>query len=187
MLFAGDQSIRALVSHLPASGRAEAAAMLAEGTLWRAFVEPARLLAGWSAFAGMLWLAVRSLKPPEPVPYLSLFALVTQAETVGVIASAASLLVSLAGGPALTGGTQGEFAGLASLAPAGTSFQALFLLRSLNIFTLWYVALLAAGMRVVCGFTTRLSAVIAVCAWSLSVLSNLAILTLIISTLHLRV
>lgn len=187
MLLAERQAVEAVVSHLSPAGRAEAAAMLAGGYLTRALVEPARLLAGWSAFAGILWVAVRALKPPDPVPYLSLVTLETHAESVYAFAAGLSLLVSLITGDSVTAASPGAFAGAAALAPSGASFPVISLLRSLNIFTLWYVASLAAGIRVLCGFTMRLSSLIAACAWALSVLFDLGILTLLVTTLHLRV
>jgi hypothetical protein len=187
MLLAERETADAVLSHLPAAGRAEAAAMLAEESLARAFVEPARLLAGWGAFAGMLWIAVRALKPPDPVPYLSLLALEAHAETIFVLAAGASLLVARVTGNPATALTPGAFAGAILVAPDGPSFPAASLLGALNFFTLWYVASLAAGVRVLCGFTMRLSVLIAACAWILSVLFDLGILTLLVTTLHLRV
>jgi hypothetical protein len=187
LLLAEGETAEAVLAHLPASGRAEAASMLAEESLARALVEPARLLAGWGAFAGILWIAVRALKPPDPVPYLSLLALETHAETVSVFAAGGSLVAALITGNRALALVPGAFAGAAAVAPAGVSFAAVSLLGGLNFFTLWYAASLAAGLRVLCGFSMRLSVLITACAWILSVLFDLGITTLLVTTLHLRV
>ena len=132
-------------------------------------------------------MAVRALKPPEPVPYLSLLALETHAEAISVLAAAASLLAAFVTGNHAMALVPGAFAGAAAAAPAGLAYPAASLLGDLNFFTLWYAASLAAGIRVLCGFSMRLSVLIAACAWILSVLFDLGIITLLVTTLHLRV
>ena len=185
------QTAAAVLARLPSSATPSdndaAVSMLSETLVARSLFEPIRLLAGWSAFAGILFVFVRTLSPPEPVRYLRLFALEVHAEAallVGRIAAAVSAMLGHASAWP-EGGAAPYSAAL--LVPSTHSFTLLSLLSSANIFTLWYVVLLAAGLRVLCGITIRTAALVALGAWALSVLFDTGIFTLLIDTLHLRV
>ena len=184
---AQQQTIDSVLSHLPGSATAAdrevVRGMLSEGLVVGLLFQPIRLLIGWSAFAGTLFALVRSLKLPDPASYLRLLALEVHAESILILAGAAALICGTLCGPP---------SGAPPLSAAlfftpGTSFPLFSLLRSLNIFTLWYVAVLAAGIRVLCGLTLRNAVLVAAGAWALSVLFDIGILTLLISTLHLQV
>jgi hypothetical protein len=191
LIVAEQQTITAMVDHLPpsatAADREEAASVFSATLLARSLFEPVRLLAGWSAFAGALFLIIRSLSPAGPVTYVRVLTLEVHAEAVLLIGGAATALHAM-----LTPAGGGDMPriplmSLAPLLPVSASPAVVALLATLNIFTLWYVVLLAAGIRVLFGMTVRTAALVAVSAWALSVLFDTAILTLLINTLHFRV
>ena len=161
--------------------------MLESTLLTRSLFVPVRLLTGWSTFAAFLFLCIRSLSPPGPVTFVRVLTLEVHAEAALLIGGAATALQAMV----LPSGAAREYQisllSIAWLLPASASHTLVALLATLNIFTLWYVALLAAGMHVLFGMTVRTAAFVAAGAWALSVLFDTAILTLLIDTLHLRV
>jgi hypothetical protein len=169
-------TLNAVIAHLPPGAttaeREEVGSMVNATRLTQYLFEPVRLLAGWSAFAGLLYLFIRSLSPPGPVTFVRVL-------TLEVHAEAALLLGGI--------GMQIPVLSAVSLLPATSPYPLVALIATLNIFTLWYVVLLAAGIRVLFGLTVRTAALVAVSAWALSVLFDTAILTLLVTTLHLRV
>ncbi|MEW6510250.1 MAG: hypothetical protein AB1428_04760 [Bacteroidota bacterium] len=189
-LVADRQQTDAVLAHLPATagnaGRSEAAEFIVAGIITRALVQPVRLLAGWSAFAGVMYLLARSLAPRQPLSYMKLFALEVHAEGILALGMAVALARSLAAGSPDLGPFTPAFS-MAILSPADAPNSVRALLASLNLFTLWYAAVLAAGTRVLCGVRVRVAVVVAAGSWALSVLFDIGILTLLISALHLRV
>lgn len=61
------------------------------------------------------------------------------------------------------------------------------LIRSLNVVTLWSVTVLAVGLRVLFGGSSLRSFLVAIAAWSVSLLANLWLIRLMHDALHLRV
>jgi hypothetical protein len=191
LIFSERETVNSVIAHLPpgatAADREEVGSMLNATRLTHYMFEPVRLLAGWSAFAAILYLFIRSLSPPGPVTFVRVLSLEVHAEAalvIGGIATAVYATIVQTGGG---GDMQIPLLSAAPLLPATSPYPLVALLATLNIFTLWYVVLLATGMRVLFGMTVRTAALVAVSAWALSVLFDTAILTLLVTTLHLRV
>ena len=161
--------------------------MIAGGQFVHYLFDPIRRILGWGAFAGLLFALVRFLKPPEPIRYTRLLALEVHAEAAPILGSIIAVALAVTVGSRADGESFLTLVSAAAFLPPDASFPVIALLRSLNIFTLWYVAIIATGIRVLCGLTFRTSAFIAGGAWVLSTLVNLGILALLIHTLHLQV
>jgi Yip1 domain. len=164
LLAAGDPlRVDAVLAHLPPSAvsadRKEVASMFAGDLPVRVLFRPVRLFLGWGTFAGLLSLFARAFSPAEPVQFRRLFALEVHAEAILFIGAALALL----------------------------PFPVCVLIRSWNLCTLWYVAVLVTGIRVLCGFRIHIAAFIAAGAWVFTILFTLGIITLLANALHLRV
>jgi hypothetical protein len=178
---------RAVIAHLPSSAtagdQAGVRAMLENDLLPRALLLPVRLLAGWSAFTMLLWFLLRSTRPGQPVGFGLLFQLELRAELVLLLGSFAALFLSPeAGDPARTA----PFWSLAHYV-SGVSMPAFILLRALDFFTLWYAALLAAGIHVLSNQSIRTSASVAAGACVLTTLFDAGVISLLIEQFHLLV
>lgn len=191
MVVAERGTVQAVIAHLPptatAADRGDVEAGFRETLLTRSLFEPVRLLAGWSAFASLLYLAIRSLSPPGPVKFVRVLALEVHAESALVIGGLASALASGFGQGIAGADPPIPLLSAASLLPEGMPYAVVALIATVNFFTLWYVVLLSAGIRVLFGMTFRTAALIAVSAWALSVLFDTALLTLLVNALHFRV
>ena len=153
----------------------------------RSLFQPIRLLAGWSTFAGILYVFIRVLKPPEPVPFGRLLALEVHAETVLLLGGVSSLLSPwIIGHPSELAHLTPPFSA-SWLLPASAMFPLFSLLSSVHIFTLWYTVILTVGIRIFCGVTVRKAVVITVSAWILSVFFEIGILSLLADRLHFHV
>lgn len=185
------ETVRAVIGHLPSSAtsadREEVVSMFGATLLTQSLFEPVRLLAGWSAFATFLFLIVRSLAPPGPVTFVRVLTLEVHAEAALLIGGVVTAMQVMFVQDGAGGGLQIPLMSAAWFLPASAPYPLVALLATLNIFTLWYIVLLATGIRVLFGMTIRTAALVALCAWALSVFFDTAILTLLISTLHLRV
>jgi hypothetical protein len=178
-----------VVGHLPASAsatdRAYVSVILADGFLQRCMFLPIRLLTGWSAYAGVLFLLARSVKPPAPAPFLCFVALEIHAEIILLMDRVVTSAYGILAMPQYLSPVSPL--SVAAFVESAAPLPIFFLLGRLNFFTLWYVAAVASGIRVLCGLTIRTSALVAVGAWVLSEFFNSGILTLLIRALHLQV
>lgn len=178
VLFASGSRINNAIAHLPPSATAQDRALVQahlEASVVRdaAFI-PFRLLLGWASFTLLLFALGRAFAPPRQVRFLQLFALEVHAEGIMVVAAAAGVLF-------------GANAGSAAWLAPDDSFLVLFLLRSSNIFTLWYVWVLTAGLTALCGFRRRTSFLLAAGALAASLVFNLGLIKFLQGALHLRI
>jgi hypothetical protein len=180
-------TMSAVLAHLPptATGaeREAVRGMLSADLLSRAILLPLRLLTGWSSFGLLLWFLLRSTRPEHPVGFRRMFQLEVHAEIALLLGAIAAALVPR------TGGDPARFApfwSLASFSP-DAPFPLFILLRDVNIFTLWYAAILAVGIHVLSNQNIRISALVAAGACVLTTLFDAGVLTLLIEQLHLSV
>lgn len=163
LLAAGDHlRVDAVLTHLPPSAdsmdRQEVSSMFAADRAVRILFLPVRLFVGWGTFAGLLTFIARAFRPVEPIQFRRLFAIEVHAEAILFLAAIIALFSS----------------------PIPS------LIRSWNLCTLWYVVVLATGIRVLCGFRIHIAALIAAGAWVFTILFTLGITSLLVNALHLR-
>ena len=157
-----EETIRDLPPGLTATDRAAIIADLDSRLPARVLVCPARLLLGWSSFALLLFVACRTVSPGMPLRYLQFLALEIHCESAGILGALAMPFVRRLFGD-----------------PAGP------LLNSLNIFTLWYVVLLAGGVSVLCATRPLKAALVVLLVWGSSLAFHTAVLRLLRDALHL--
>lgn len=58
------------------------------------------------------------------------------------------------------------------------------LFDSLNVFSLWYLALLSIGVSELCSFSMKKSVSIVVCIWAFSIAANLVMLKFLQDTMN---
>ncbi len=167
-----ETTLRHLPSHLTAAERDGVREGL-DGRLGvRALFLPARLLAGWSVFALFLFVVCRTALPGSPVRYTPLLALEVHCEAAQV---AGAWLLPV----------------LARILPAWlvNPGEALGgpLLNSLNISTFWYVALLAAGVSVLCAARPLKATLLVLLVWGSTLALSTAVFRLLRDALHLTV
>ena len=157
-----EETLRHLPPGLTATDRAAIIADLDSRLPARVLVCPARLLLGWSSFALLLFVACRTVSPGMPLGYLQFLALEIHCESAGILGALAMPFVRRLFGD-----------------PAGP------LLNSLNIFTLWYVVLLAGGVSVLCATRPLKAALVVLLVWGSSLAFHTAVLRLLRDALHL--
>jgi hypothetical protein len=185
-LLAEDQNVRDVLAHLPpsatAADRAAAAASFSQSLPSRLLFLPVRLLIGWSVFAGTLYLFIRSLAPAVPVTFVRVLALEVHAEPAMLLGAIGTSLGALLVPQEGMNAVRAPLFSVAAFVQGSFPPPVVSLLATLNCFTLWYVVLLATGIRVLFGMTMRTAAVIAAAAWALSVLFDTGFLSLLIGT-----
>ena len=156
------------LSHLPPSATAmeveQVRASLDEGLLARCLFLPVRLGVGWSSFALLLMFATRSVARQPSGGFRHFLALEVHAELILLLAAAVRTVL---------GGT-------------GENLLLRALLGTPNLFTLWYIVLLAYGAASLCQmrFTRALLPVAGV--WLLSFAFDAGVTQILRETLHLR-
>jgi hypothetical protein len=164
--------LRATLDHLPSvatdQDRSRAEQWMRTDMVRRAAFLPARLLAGWSAFALLLLAGARAFGPARGVRYAHLLSLEIHAESV------------LALGAALAAAHAPGAGWLFSPGFGGSS-----LLTSVNLFTLWYVSLLIRGISVLCDTSPRKAFLIVVLSWGIGQALNFGVLSLLQHTFRL--
>jgi hypothetical protein len=179
-------ALRATLERLPVSaagpGQAAVVRALDEGLLLRLAFLPLRLLLGWGTFAALLWGAGRSFLPAGSAGFLQTLALEVHAEAAMTISRGIECAATLGGMPAarihpfslewIFGGTGDPLVQ--------------FLLRSTNLCTLWYGALLAGGVTVLfrCRFRTAILLVAGV--WLVSLGFSLGAIALLRDIFYFR-
>lgn len=167
-----EETVRHLPSHLTAAERSVVVSGLDARLPARIIVHPARLLLGWSAFALLLLVACRTAVPDAPVRFVQMLALQVHCAAAEVLGAwLLPLLHGLVPDPFLRPG----------LAVGGP------LLNSLNIFTLWYVVLLVAGVGVLCAARPLKSTLLVLLVWGSSLAFQTAVFRLLREALHLAV
>jgi hypothetical protein len=172
-------SVAGTLDRLPASAtqeaRAAAAAALDAELPIRLAVLPLRLAAGWGAFALVLHFLCRAFAVGSPPTYLQVFALEVHAEAASLLGRVAGLVYCL-----ITGAGSGLLVmpwSLGAIPFPGIDGIGRTLLGSLNLFTLWYVLVLAAGISVLCSHRPLKALLIVATAWCVSAGWSTAILT----------
>ena len=179
--------INVTLSHLPPSaGETDRNAIreyLSQDLIARLILLPIRIGGGIAVFAFVLRLLSKSLQPFSRIPFPTIFSLLVHAECINILAHVAAW-ISVATAPGASSGLSVPFS-LAGMAGDHIDFQLHALLNSLNIFTLWYLTLVATGL-VSLFELKRWKAAAAVCIiWGLSQLVSIASLSFLRNTLHL--
>ena len=186
-----NQSAQITLSHLPASAapedREHVRDILDRGLFSTYSFLPIRLLLGWSGFALLLFSLSTSFKPLEPVRFIQVFTLEVHAEAIAVLAKLVTLAVALIHGAAQATLSSPPPLSVLSLAPPPGDFVLFSLLSSINMFTLWYVLVLTAGIHVLCGFAKRKAFLIVTGVWALTLCCNLGVLALLRDAFHLLI
>jgi hypothetical protein len=164
--------IRSTLEHLPKGAtepdRARLESWMSADLIRRGAFLPIRLLAGWSAFALLLYAGARAFGVAHGIRYAHLLSLELHAETAMVIGSA----LAVAGVPG-AGVLYSPVMGGASL------------LTTLNLCTLWYVSLLIWGVSVLCDTSPRKAFLIVVVSWGIGQAFNFGVLSLLQHTFRL--
>ena len=179
-------NVAATLQRLPPSAdREQAIEILRQELFLRGAVLPFRLFIGWGSFSLLLFYFCLAFRPPEMVRFTQILALEVHAEFTVVLAQA----VALASNVYASTGIQSTSQPLSIdwiLGP-GSNFIYSTLIATLNIFTFWYLVLLAAGVSVLCGFRRFQAFLIVVAVWTVSAGINIGILKLLKDTMHLLV
>jgi Yip1 domain len=178
LVFAYPDTVRRAVDHLPPSAgagdRQRAAELLDGELLQRSVFLPLRLIAGWWIFAFLLYQSARAFRPAEGIRLAQFLSLEIHAEGVLVLSS----LVIALGVP---------LPSLALLFPPSSGFLLRTLLATINLFTLWYILVLTAGVSVLCGYSKRKAFLIVAGVWVISTSLNLGVLNQLSVVFHLAV
>jgi hypothetical protein len=164
--------LSATVTHLPASATPEdqrrIADFLSEEFPYRLAVLPFRLLLGWWGTACLMYACLSLVGTSRPVQLVHCFALEVHAETVGVLAGVATLLQHLVVPAGTTVADLAPPLNAAQFAGPGIDERLHLLLTSINLFTLWYVVVVGAGISVLCGVRRRKAFLVAAAVWAAS-------------------
>ncbi len=177
--------VAAALDHLPPSATAADKLLMREhlavDLYARSFFLPIRLLAGWSVFALLLFELSSWVGPAEPVRFRQLFSLEVHAESVLLLGGCLALVFHPGSG------LHGMPLSAASFLPPQSDIVIASILESLNPFTAWYVALLGLGVRIICRFGVLRATAVAVAAWIVTLIWNLAIIKYLAESFHLMV
>ena len=145
---------------------------------------PVRLLIGWVTFALMLFYACKAWAVREAVRFFDVFSLEVLAESVLVIAQAATLI-----NVAVTGGATsfvkvplGIDMFFSSLPDATVQMT----LNSINVFGVWYIVLLTIGISSLYGLSKVKSCITVLAVWCLAVIFNIGVVSLLRDALSLK-
>ena len=181
----------ATLAHLPASATPEdqrrIVDFLAEELPYRLAFLPFRLLAGWWATGWLLYACLSLVGTSKPARITHCFALEVHAETVWVIAGAATLLLPLVFPAWSTGADPAPPLNAAQLAGPGLDERLHLLLTSINFFTLWYVVAVGAGISVLFGVRKRKAFLVAAAVWAASTGFSITVLYLLRNAFSLSV
>jgi hypothetical protein len=168
-------SVRTAVDHLPQSAGAEerqhAAGVLSGELLLQSLFLPVRLFLGWSAFAFALFLSSRAFRPREGIRFTHFLSLEIHAEIILVFSAVAATL-------------RIPRPDAAWLFSPSQDFLLRTLLATINLFTLWYILVLTAGVSVLCGYSKRKAFLIVAGVWVISVSLNLGVLNQLSQVFH---
>ena len=186
MLLQHDSVVHHTLTHLPASATAEDKVIvkqtLDENLVLRSGFLPVRLITGWATFALLLFYACKAWSTSEVVRFQQVFSLEVAAESTMVLARIASLVYS--------GGAESSFLrvplGIDMVFSPSQNVVVQMALNSVNVFSLWYLAVLALGISGICGITKTKSAISVAAVWIVGILSNASILYILRDTLHLN-
>ncbi len=165
-----ESTLAAFPATATAGDRAWARSVLDGELVLRVVFLPFRQIAGMGAFAFFLFLLCAAFDPPVRARFTQVLALEIHAEVFNLIGGCASLAMTLLG-------SGGNSDGIGTFA----------LLTSPKIFTLWYVAVLTAGIMALFGFSKLKAGLVTATAWIISALFNLVLLESVSAAMHLRV
>ena len=141
---------------------------------------PLRLLIGWGAVAVLLRLAFAQSRQSRFIHY---FALEVHAESLPLLAQVPPLVAQLLG---VAGRDHAlDFLSLALFIDPGGDFLLCSLLRSVNLFTLWYLVLLTEGSAVLSESRRRAAVLPVTGVWLLTLGFQLGVTAYLHATLHL--
>jgi hypothetical protein len=169
------ETVRTTIDHLPQSAgteeRRHAADVVSGERLLRSLFLPVRLFTGWALFALVLFLSCKAFRPPEGIRFTQFLALEIHAELILLLSSVAAIL-------------RLPQSGEAWLSSQSTDFILRTLLTTINLFTLWYIVALTAGVSVLCGFSKRKAFLIVAGVWVISLCLNLGVLNQLSQVFH---
>ncbi len=179
-------TVDAVIRHLPPSASAQdqvwVRALLTEDVRLRCAILPVIATVKLAALAVVVYVLGRiplSVRSPR---FRHIMILCAHA---AFLLAFGELLAQLVGWSPFVNGD--GLPGVAWIASAGGNYTVAALLRSFNVLTLWYVIALAVGLRVLSGSSSLRSFLVALAAWSVSILANLWLIRLMHDALHLRV
>ncbi|HTK81213.1 MAG TPA: YIP1 family protein [Bacteroidota bacterium] len=175
------------LDRLPASAtvqdRMEVGRMMNQDLATKSAFLPMRMLIGWSAFALMLLFACKTWRTFEPVRWYQVFSLEIAAETTLVLGQVAALVyASLNQALAFV---RIPF-GVDQIMPPSADTLVLMALNSVNVFSLWYIVMLAIGVRTLYGISMMKSLITVVAVWSISQIVNVSILWFLRDAFHFQ-
>ncbi len=180
--------VTATLDRLPASVSPqvrEAVATVLDRELWpRCTFLPVRLAAGWGTFALLLFYLCRSFIPALSASVVKFWSLEVHAEVTSVLSNLALVLYSLGSAGLARPGHPWHPLSVVVLFPPGDDFLVGTLLASINIFTLWYLVVLTAGLSVLCTISRLKALLIAFLAWAISQTFTLGAVKLIQDAMH---
>ena len=166
-------TVELTIHHLPstvqASDKIAVRQMLDQELGVRCAFLPVRLLVGWSCFSLMLFYLCKGWRSRESVRFFQLFSLEVHSE-------AALMLVQIASMAVMVFIPDRQFIsvpfGLDIFASPSTDFAARTLLNSMNVFTVWYIVILAVGISTLYQFNMVKGLLTAVIAWLMTACVN---------------
>jgi len=177
--------VAAALEHLPPSATAADKLLMKEhlavDLYARSVFLPIRLLAGWSVFALLLYELSSWVGSAEPVRFRQMFALEVHAESVLLLGGCLGIVLHHGSG------LPGMPLSAASFFHPQSDIVMSSILDALNPFTAWYVALLGLGVKIICRFSVLKATAVAVTAWIVMLIWNLAIFKYLAESFHLMV
>ena len=187
MLLQHAHVVRLTLDHLPASATVEDKFMveqsLHEQLAIRCAFLPIRLLVGWASFALLLLYACKAWSMTEPVRFQQVFSLEVAAESVMVLAQCASFIYSLAARDASF--VRIPF-GLDMMISQSHDIVLRMALNAINVFSLWYVVILAMGISTFYGISKIKSITTVTGVWVVTQLFSATVISLLRDALHLQ-
>ena len=171
----------------PTADKVQANEILRQEIFLRSAFLPFRFFIGWGSFSLLLFYFCMAFRPPEKVRFTQILALEVHAEFTFVLAQAVMLASKVYIFSSTGIDRIGQVLSMAWILEPGSDFVYSTLIATLNIFTFWYLVLLAAGVSVLCGFRRFQAFLIVAAVWTVSAGINVGILKLLKDTMHLLV
>jgi len=173
--FVYPQSVREMLTHLPSSATEADKQVLLQSLMGElparlAFL-PFRLFLGWGSFSLALLIVAKAFEPKEMVRFQQIFGLVVHTETISLFARVAALIDVTP-------------PGLAGIIGGDRSFVVESLLRQLNVFTVWQIAVQIVVISILCGFGGVRSLVVVLLVWILFLSFNAGVARLLLDQFH---
>lgn len=176
MPFAQQAVFRQLAPHVGVENARQAVALSREYQYMNIVVVPAMLFLKWLFLTAVLFFAAELFSAAEP-KFRSVFSLVVNAEYILILMALINIVILHARGVGAVSGMHD----LQSIAGIDLFFRGMALdaavvqlLRSVNVFNVWYIVLLALGVAKICGITPWKSSLVLLVICSLNLAAHYA-------------